>query len=249
MSSGLAPTPQLVVVSGRMRGAGFDIPPGRSEIGRQAEVAIVLDDQDVSRRHAVLDRTGGRVGQADLGSTNGTWVNRRRLHPDDRRDGVELRDGDEVRVGSVTLRVSMAPAAETTVRQYAFGDVHGPVQTGDGRQYVAGRDQYVAGRDQVVAHGETGQVLAELAGLREALGGLRLTEAERAGAERDLKAVEEAVRRPEPDTAAAGRHLRSFTAGLKEAGALAAAGATVVESIARVAHWLGPVAAGALALL
>lgn len=249
MSSGLAPTPQLVVVSGRMRGAGFDIPPGRSEIGRQAEVAIVLDDQDVSRRHAVLDRTGVRVVLADLGSTNGTWVNRRRLHPDDRRDGVELRDGDEVRVGSVTLRVSMAPAAETAVRQYAFGDVHGPVQTGDGRQYVAGRDQYVAGQDQVVAHGETGQVLAELAGLREALGGLRLTEAERAGAERDLKAVEEAVRRPEPDTAAAGRHLQSFTAGLKEAGALAAAGATVVESIARVAHWLGPVAAGALALL
>jgi hypothetical protein len=132
---------------------------------------------------------------------------------------------------------------------YRFGNVQGPVQTGDGTQYVAGRDQYVAGRDQVVAHGEAGQVLAELAGLREALAGLRLTETERAGAERDLQAVEEAVRRPEPDTAAAGRHLQSFTAGLKEAGALAAAGATVAESIARVAHWLGPVAAGVLALL
>jgi hypothetical protein len=56
-------------------------------------------------------------------------------------------------------------------------------------------------------------------------------------------------RSPGPDTAAAGRHLQSFTAGLKEAGALAAAGAAVVESIARVAHWLGPVAAGVLALL
>jgi predicted component of type VI protein secretion system len=65
----------------RRRGA---IPPGRSEVGRQA----------------VLDRTGGRVVLADLGSTNGTWVNQRRLHPDDRRDGVELRDGDEVRVGA-----------------------------------------------------------------------------------------------------------------------------------------------------
>jgi hypothetical protein len=250
MSSGPAPTPQLVVVNGRMRGAGFDIPPGRSEIGRQAGVAILLDDQDVSRRHAVLDRTGGRVVLADLGSTNGTWVNQRRLHPDDRRDGVELRDGDEVRVGSVTMRISMAPAApETAVRQYAFGDVHGPVQTGSGRQHVAGRDQYVAGRDQVVVHGEAGQVLAELAGLREALAGLRLTEAERADAERDLQAMEEAVRRPEPDAGAAGRHLQSFTAGLKEAGALAAAGVTVVESIARIAHWLGPVAAGVLALL
>ena len=35
----------------RRRGA---IPPGRSEVGRQAGVAILLDDQDVSRRHAVL---------------------------------------------------------------------------------------------------------------------------------------------------------------------------------------------------
>jgi hypothetical protein len=69
MSSGPAPTPHLVVVNGRMRGAGFDIPPGRSEIGRQAGVAILLDDQDVSRRHAVLDRSGGRVVLADLGST------------------------------------------------------------------------------------------------------------------------------------------------------------------------------------
>jgi hypothetical protein len=61
--------------------------------------------------------------------------------------------------------------------------------------------------------------------------------------------MEEAVRRPEPDTEAAGRHLQSLTAGLKEAGALAAAGVTAVESIARIAHWLGPVAAGVLALL
>ena len=152
MSSGPAPTLRLVVVDGRMRGAGFEIPPGRSEIGRQAGLANLLDDQDVSRRHAVLDRTGGRVVLADLGSTNGTWVNQRRLHADDRRDGVELRDGDEVRVGSVTLRVSMAPAPETAVRRYAFGDVHGPVQTGSGQQYTAGRDQYVAGRDQYNDH-------------------------------------------------------------------------------------------------
>ena len=40
-----------------------------------------------------------------------------------------------------------------------------------------------------MVQGEAGQVLAELAGLREALAGLRLTEAERAGAERDLEAM------------------------------------------------------------
>ncbi|MGH3102123.1 MAG: FHA domain-containing protein, partial [Thermoleophilia bacterium] len=141
--------PQLVVVDGRMRGASFDVPPGRSEIGRQAGVAILLDDQDVSRRHALLERTGGRVVLTDPGSTNGTWVNRRQLRAGDPRDRVELSDGDELRIGSVTLRFSMAAAGTATdVREYVFGDVHGPVQTGSGQQYVAGRDQYVAGRDQ-----------------------------------------------------------------------------------------------------
>ena len=51
------------------------------------------------------------------------------------------------------------------------------------------------------------------------------------------------------DTTAAGRHLRSFTANLKEAGALATAGVALAESIAKIAHWLGPLGAAALALL
>jgi pSer/pThr/pTyr-binding forkhead associated (FHA) protein len=110
MSTGPVP-PQLVVVDGRMRGASFDVPPERSEIGRQAGVAILLDDQDVSRRHAVLERAGGRVVLTDPGSTNGTWVNRRRLRAGDPGDRVELRDGDEVRLGSVTLRFSTARPA------------------------------------------------------------------------------------------------------------------------------------------
>jgi hypothetical protein len=149
MSTHPAPAPQLVVETGRLRGASFEVPPGRSEIGRQAGVAIVLDDQDVSRRHALLERTGGRVVLTDPGSTNGTWVNRRQLRAGDPRDRVELRDGDELRIGSVTLRFSTAAAGTATdAREYVFGDVHGPVQTGSGQQYVAGRDQYVAGRDQ-----------------------------------------------------------------------------------------------------
>jgi hypothetical protein len=133
--------------------------------------------------------------------------------------------------------------------RYRFGNVQGPVQTGDGVQYTAGRDQYVAGRDQVVAHGQASEVLAELAGLREALAGLRLTEAERSGAERDLQAVEQAVTRPDPDAAMASHHLQSFTANLKEAGALATSGVVLAESIAKIAHWLGPLGAGVLALL
>jgi hypothetical protein len=140
--------------------------------------------------------------------------------------------------------------------RYRFGNVQGPVQTGDGVQYtagrdqnIAGRDQYVAGRDQVVAQGQTQEVLAELAGLREALAALRLTGPERSSAEQDLAAMEEAVDRPDPDPATAGRHLQSFTTTLKEAGALATAGVGLAESIAKIAHWLGPLGAAALALL
>jgi hypothetical protein len=79
--------------------------------------------------------------------------------------------------------------------------------------------------------------------------GLRLTEAERSSAERDLQGLEEAVAGPEPDTKAASQHLRSFTANLKEAGALATAGVALVEGIAKIAQWLGPLGAGVLALL
>jgi hypothetical protein len=122
---------------------------------------------------------------------------------------------------------------------YRFGNVQGPVQTGDGVQYTAGRDQYVAGRDQVIAQGQGAEVLA----------GLRLTEAERARADQDLQALRDAVDRPDPDKGAASRHLQSFTSGLKEAGALATTGVTLAESIAKIAHWLGPLGAAVLALL
>ena len=133
--------------------------------------------------------------------------------------------------------------------RYRFGNVQGPVQTGDGVQYTAGRDQYVAGRDQVIAQGQAGEVLAELSSLGEALAGLRLTQAERSSADQDLQAMRDAVDRPDPDKGAASRHLQSFTTGLKDAGALATAGVTLAESIARIAHWLGPLGAEVLALM
>lgn len=132
--------------------------------------------------------------------------------------------------------------------RYSFGNVAGPVQTGDGVQHISGRDQYIAGRDQVVQR-DGGEVLAELANLRQALAELRLTAGERAGAERELEAMEGALRGRGPDTEATSTHLHSFTSGLKEAGALASAGNGLGESIARIARALGPVAAGVLALL
>ena len=125
-------------------------------------------------------------------------------------------------------------------RQYHFGNVYGPVHAGQGDQYVAGHDQFI---------GVPAPVLDSLERIRGTLDELRLTGAERAAAERELAATENAVRRAEPDRGAAGSHLSTLVQGLKDAGALAAAGTAFVQAIHTLAGWLGPVGAGVLALL
>ena len=81
--------PMLTIVSGSMRGTSFRLSPGSRVIGRVESADIVIDDLQVSRRHAAVRLAGGQVSLADMGSTNGTWLNDQRLC------GVErLTDGD-----------------------------------------------------------------------------------------------------------------------------------------------------------
>jgi hypothetical protein len=139
-------SPQLLVTSGPAVGHVLDIPAGYSEIGRLPGSGIRLDEDGVSRHHAGLSRAAGQITVRDLGSTNGTYLNGRRL---DASPPQPLRDGDRLRIGSVELRLSCVhetPEAPPTA-SYDFGDVRGPVNAGRGKQYVAGRDQYVAARD------------------------------------------------------------------------------------------------------
>jgi Protein of unknown function (DUF3662)/FHA domain len=71
---------------------------GRARIGRSEEGEIVLVDPSVSRSHAVveIDERGAFV--RDLGSTNGTFLNGRRI------EAESLRDGDELRFGNTRMR-------------------------------------------------------------------------------------------------------------------------------------------------
>ncbi|MBM2618524.1 hypothetical protein JIG36_23490 [Actinoplanes sp. LDG1-06] len=115
-----------------------------------------------------------------------------------------------------------------------FGNVHGPVNTGSGNQFVAGRDQYLAGRDQHIG-GAAPQLTQEIDRLREALDELRLTGAERKAAEARLDEAERAL----PDKAAAGSHLQRFAAGLRDAGALATAGTALVTSMRALGALVG----------
>ena len=65
--------------------------------GRHPDSEIFLDDVTVSRRHAEFTRTTEGFTVSDVGSLNGTYVNR------DRIDRVRLSDGDEVQIGKYRL--------------------------------------------------------------------------------------------------------------------------------------------------
>jgi hypothetical protein len=77
-------------------------------IGRQ-DGDLVLEDPEVSRRHAVLRRSGGSVVVEDLESTNGTFVNGERI-----LSPREVLPGDQVRVGRTTLEIEPDPRADDT---------------------------------------------------------------------------------------------------------------------------------------
>ena len=67
-------------------------------VGREGDVGVVLRDADASRNHAELRREGDRWAVRDLSSTNGTFVNGRRV-----REGA-IEDGDVVRfAGTLAL--------------------------------------------------------------------------------------------------------------------------------------------------
>ena len=71
------------------------VPARGATLGRSRESEIVIEDPNVSRRHAELRPRGGNWVISDLGSTNGTRVNGRPIH------GPEVvRPGDEIEVGS-----------------------------------------------------------------------------------------------------------------------------------------------------
>lgn len=95
--------PRLVVLSpgatGARQGASFVV-AGEMSIGRDPENAIVLYDPSVSGAHALVASTARGWRIADLGSTNGTFVNGKQATA----SGAALRAGDELTLGSVVLR-------------------------------------------------------------------------------------------------------------------------------------------------
>jgi diguanylate cyclase (GGDEF)-like protein len=92
-------SPCLVVIAGPGLGQQYDLSDAVVDIGRQEECVISVPSSKVSRRHASVQRVLGRYTVADLGSTNGTFLNGERLET-----SRELTDGDKIKVGELVLK-------------------------------------------------------------------------------------------------------------------------------------------------
>ena len=92
-----AGTALLVVKRGPNAGSRFLLDADVTTVGRHPESDIFLDDVTVSRRHAEFVREGGGFVVRDVGSLNGTYLDRERI------DAAGLAGGDEVQIGKYRL--------------------------------------------------------------------------------------------------------------------------------------------------
>ncbi|MCB0328886.1 MAG: FHA domain-containing protein [Bdellovibrionales bacterium] len=105
---------RLIISNGKFKGKEFRLGEGTNLIGRWdpdtgAFPEVDLDDEDeeakISRKHAAIRKSGSEITIRDIGSLNGTFINR----GDRLEEGKEypLQEGDEVIVGKIFLRLAL----------------------------------------------------------------------------------------------------------------------------------------------
>jgi two-component system NtrC family sensor kinase len=87
----------LFVIKGANQGVRFDLDAGVVGVGRDATNLLQLHDSEISRRHAEIRRQGSQFVLADLGSSNGSFVNGRRVATH------ELTSGDQIQFGTTVM--------------------------------------------------------------------------------------------------------------------------------------------------
>ena len=88
----------IVALNGNQRGRDFRLVTGRNVIGTAADCDIVLTDPYLSNKHSAIRHEDGRFTLIDLDSTNGTYLNDRRISKE------ELIDNDKIRLGRTELK-------------------------------------------------------------------------------------------------------------------------------------------------
>jgi len=150
----------LVVASGPDRGAHLTISfehPSRILIGRSQACSLQLTDRQVSRRHAAVEWVGHALRLTDLGSSDGTFVDRVKVR------AADLQGGEIIRVGSTSIRLDASDAQVGSVPEGTrFGNVIG--SSLEMRRLYPLCARLAASDIPVVVEGETGtgkEVLAE----------------------------------------------------------------------------------------
>jgi predicted component of type VI protein secretion system len=91
----------LQVVRGRSATTTLKLANGVTSLGRHDDCLIRIKSSQVSRRHCEVFESGGKLMVRDLGSSNGTYVNGKRV-----LGQQALKPGDELTIGAVTLRLA-----------------------------------------------------------------------------------------------------------------------------------------------
>ncbi|HSE11775.1 MAG TPA: GGDEF domain-containing protein [Rudaea sp.] len=99
-------SPRLIVVSGVLLGRQIELGESPVTIGRSSECTIALPHPSVSRHHCRIWRENGRYRIEDLGSTNRTFLNGEVV------TRADLRDGDQISVGSNALKFFVGTSVE-----------------------------------------------------------------------------------------------------------------------------------------
>ena len=94
-----ATRPALVILTGKLIGKKYDLAKDENVIGRSGDCEVAIEEEDISRSHARLTVAKGRVIVVDLGSTNGTYINRRKV-----KGCVQLQNGDQLRCGNTIFK-------------------------------------------------------------------------------------------------------------------------------------------------
>ena len=96
----------LVTLRGPELGRHFPLQPERTTLGRQIDCHVCLPGKQVSRQHAHIVTDAGQHFLEDLGSSNGTYLNGRRIAP---RTRVVLTERDTVQIGPYLFAVRETP--------------------------------------------------------------------------------------------------------------------------------------------
>jgi pSer/pThr/pTyr-binding forkhead associated (FHA) protein/TolA-binding protein len=100
--------PLLEIVQGPKQGAWFTVAYQKElTLGRASTNSIMLEDNSVSRSHAVLQSTGHGFTVRDIGSRNGTFLNNKKIQGD-----MPVKHMDAIKVGIYTLRFLEEPSDE-----------------------------------------------------------------------------------------------------------------------------------------